>query len=135
MIHMRKSRTSVIVSSFLALALFIATATSGNAGQGADYGGSGSVSISFSPVLGLNVGVVIGIDGRYAGVITKGHTFWQELPAGRHVIFVSRNGRLSEGTSTIVDVRPGQTYHFTAHYNTDALVIVPTGARRWASLY
>ena len=70
MIHMKKSRTSVIVSSFLALALFIATATSGNAGQGAGYGGSGSVSISFSPVLGLNVGVVIGIDGRYAGVIT-----------------------------------------------------------------
>ena len=132
---MRKSLISVLVSSFLALALFIATAISGSAGQGAGYGGTGSVSIEFSPVLGLNVGIVIGIDGRYAGVITKGHTFRQELPAGRHVIYVSRNGVASEGTSTIVDVVPGQTYHFTAHYNVDALVIVPRGAARLASVY
>ena len=133
MIPMKK-QTSILVSSFLAIALLIATAMEGTAGQGASYGGTGDVSISFSPVLGLNVGVVIAINGRYAGVITKGHTFRQQLPAGRHVIYVTRNGREAEGTSTIVDVVPGETYAFRAHYNTDELVIVPQRGARWASL-
>src|SRR5947209_14722846 len=84
----------------------------------------GRIVITCSPVLAFNIGIPIMIDGRPAGVLTKGHTFREYLPPGRHVITVSRNGRPRETTDTIVDVRPGETYPLTAKYRVNEVILV-----------
>jgi hypothetical protein len=89
----------------------------------------GHVVITCSPVLGTYIGIPIVIDGRQAGVLTKGHRFQEHLPPGRHVIAVSRNGRPRETTETVVDVQPGQSYHFVAKYNVNQVILVRS--RSW----
>lgn len=91
----------------------------------------GNFVIRYSPVLGLNVAVVVTIDGQVAGAITKGisseNTY---LPPGRHLISVSRNGRYYDELGMILDVRPGRTYSYIAKYNVNQMLLVPVGGFR-----
>ena len=43
-----------------------------------------------SPVLGINIPIVVWIDGVMAGPFAKGHVFQRYLTPGRHELYASR---------------------------------------------
>jgi len=66
------------------------------------------------------------IDGRAAANIVQGRRYDQFVPEGRHMLAVSA-GANYQPTSTVLNVRRGQTYVFTAvRQNTDSVVLVPS---------
>jgi hypothetical protein len=65
------------------------------------------------------------IDGRAAANIVQGRRYDQFVPEGRHMLTVSAANY--QPTSTVLNVRHGQTYVFTAtRQNTDSVVLVPS---------
>lgn len=94
-----------------------------------EAGEPGRLLIRYSPTLGINVALAVEINGRPAGGITRGHTYVAHLPPGRHVIGVSRNGRLYDSSARILNVRPGQTYSFLAKYRVNEMILVPAARR------
>ena len=93
-------------------------------------GEDGCFVMRFSPTLGYNVGLVVTIDGRTAGAITRGHVFRRYLRPGHHVIGVTRNGRYYDALSMTLNVRPGQTYSYIAKYNVNQVILVPAHGSR-----
>src|SRR5207245_10785571 len=66
------------------------------------------------------------IDGRTAANIVQGRRYDHFVPAGRHMLTVSAVPNY-QPTSTMLNVRRGQTYVFTAiRQNTDSVVLVPS---------
>jgi hypothetical protein len=66
------------------------------------------------------------IDGRAAANIVQGRRYDQFVPAGRHMLTVSAVPNY-QPTSTVLNVRRGQTYVFTAvRQNPDSVVLVPS---------
>jgi hypothetical protein len=65
------------------------------------------------------------IDGRTAANIVQGGRYDQFVPEGRHTLTVSVSNY--QPTSTVLNVRNGQTHVFTAtRGNTDSVVLVPS---------
>jgi|SRR5437763_1828296 len=83
---------------------------------------AGRLIITRSPLLGRNVSITINIDGRLAGTLGWRRTFDQSLAAGRHVL-VATPSRSGSPWRTALDVQPGHTYSYAAHYNVDRLVL------------
>ena len=65
------------------------------------------------------------IDGRTAANIVQGGRYDQFVPAGRHMLTVSAVPNY-QPTSTVLDVRRGQTYVFTATRQNTGIVLVPS---------
>jgi len=75
---------------------------------------------------GWNLALNLKIDGRTAANIVQGRSYDQFVPAGRHMLTVSVVSNYHP-TSTVLNVRSGQTYVFTAtRQNTDSVVLVPS---------
>src|SRR6476661_5839892 len=75
---------------------------------------------------GSNLALNLKIDGRTAANIVQGGRYDQFVPEGRHILTVSA-GANYQPTSTVLNVRNGQTYAFTAtRGNTDSVVLVPS---------
>jgi hypothetical protein len=75
---------------------------------------------------GSNMALNLKIDGRAAANIVQGGRYDQFVPEGRHTVSVSA-GANYQSTSTVLNVRRGQTYVFTAvRQNTDSVVLVPS---------
>jgi hypothetical protein len=75
---------------------------------------------------GWNLALNIKIDGRTAGNIVQGRRYDDFVPEGRHMLTVSVVPNYHP-TSTVLNVRRGQTYVFTAtRQNTDSVVLVPS---------
>lgn len=82
-----------------------------------------------SPVLGYNVAIAITIDGKPAGTLMWGHTYDRYITPGRHILTALPTG-LGGEWRTVLDVRPGQTYSYSAVYTVNKLVLTPvTGSR------
>ena len=78
---------------------------------------------------GWNIVVNLKIDGRTVANVVQGRRYNQFVPAGRHVLTVSAvpNAYYSEPTSTVLNVRSGQTYVFTASWDgSNRVVLVPS---------
>ena len=74
---------------------------------------------------GSNVALNLKIDGRTAANIVQGRRYDHFVPAGRHMLTVSAANY--QPTSTVLNVRHGQTYVFTAiRQNTGSVVLVPS---------
>jgi hypothetical protein len=74
-------------------------------------------------------GRLIQIDGRTVSNVVQGRRYDHFVPAGRHVLMVAAvpNYSAYQPTSTVLNVRPGQTYVFTAVWrDTDTVVLVPS---------
>ena len=70
------------------------------------------------------------IDGRTAANIVQGSRYDQSVPEGRHTLTVSAVPNY-QPTSTVLNVRRGQTYVFTAiRQNTDSVALVPSASPR-----
>jgi hypothetical protein len=78
---------------------------------------------------GWNIALNLKIDGRTVANIVQGRRYNQFVPAGRHVLTVSAvpNAYYSEPISTVLNVRSGQTYVFTALWDgSNRVVLVPS---------
>ena len=89
----------------------------------------GRLFIRRSPVLGRDVAIALTIDGQLAGTLTSGHTYDRYITPGRHILIVSPN-RSSGAWQATLDVRPGQTYSYSASYNVNKLVLTPVSGSR-----
>ena len=89
----------------------------------------GRLIVLRAPNFGWNLALHLQIDGRTAANVVQGRRYDHFLPAGRHVLTVSAvpNYYFYQPTSTVLNVRPGQTYVFTAIWqDTDRVVLVPS---------
>src|SRR5437879_1966845 len=78
---------------------------------------------------GWNIALNLKIDGRTVANIVQGRRYNQFVPAGRHVLTVSAvpNTYYSGPISTVLNVRSGQTYVFTALWDgSNRVVLVPS---------
>lgn len=89
----------------------------------------GRLVIKRSPVLGSNVTISFTIDGKLAGTLVRGRTYDRYITLGRHILVASPN-RSRGDWRMVLDVRPGQTYSYTASFNVDKLVLTPTSGSR-----
>src|SRR6266550_6581603 len=75
---------------------------------------------------GWNLALNLKIDGRTAANIVQGRRYDDFVPEGRHMLTVSAVPNYHP-TSTVLNVRNGQTYVFTAiRQNTDSVLLVPS---------
>src|SRR5438477_9204653 len=72
----------------------------------------GRLRMKHSPVLGINIPIAVWIDGVQAGAFAKGHVYEKYLTPGRHNLYASRPGRLSDSWYGTLDMRRGETYSF-----------------------
>jgi len=85
----------------------------------------GRLFIRRSPVLGDNVTVSLWIDGKVAGTLVKDRAFDRYIAPGRHILTAAPTGGGSwRGT---LNVRPGETYSYSASYNVNGIVLTLLG--------
>ncbi len=88
----------------------------------------GRLIVLRSANFGSNMALNLKIDGRTAANIVQGGSYDQFVPEGRHMLTVSA-GANYQPTSTVLNVRSGQTYVFTAmRQNTDSVVLIPSAS-------
>jgi hypothetical protein len=82
------------------------------------------------PTFGWNMVLNLKIDGRTVANIVQGRRYEHFVPAGRHVLTASAvpNTYYSEPTSTVLNVRSGRTYVFTALWDGSNRVVLATSA-------
>jgi hypothetical protein len=82
------------------------------------------------PNFGWNIVLNLKIDGRTLANVVQGRRYDHSVPAGRHVLTVSAvpNAYYSEPTSTVLNVRPGQTYVFTGSWDGSNRVVLISSA-------
>jgi hypothetical protein len=120
---MRSRYTSA--STLFLILVFVCVTTIGTA---APHSG-GRLVVLRAPNFGWNLALNLQIDGKTAANLVQGRRYDHFLPAGRHVLTVSAvpNYNSVQPTSTVLNVRPGQTYVFTAVWrDTDTVVLVPS---------
>jgi hypothetical protein len=87
----------------------------------------GRLVIQRSPLLGYNVTIALTIDGKPAGGLVR-RTYDRYIAPGRHSLAASpTSGGAWEGT---LNVRPGETYSYSASYNVNKLVLTPVSGSR-----
>lgn len=81
----------------------------------------GRLVITRSPLLGYKSRIDITIDGKPAGIVARQRPFDRYLTPGRHILTAtpSRGGEWR----TVLDVRAGETYSYSASYNVNKLVL------------
>jgi hypothetical protein len=118
-----KPRYTSAATLFLIL-IFVSIASIGSAAQS-----GGRLIILRAPNFGWNLVLNLRIDGRTVANVVQGRRYDHFVPAGRHVVTVAAvpNYSAYQPTSTVLNVRPGQTYVFTAIWrDTDSVVLVPS---------
>src|SRR5437762_10352576 len=85
----------------------------------------GRLIVLRAPNFGWNVALNLKIDGRTAANIVQGRSYDDFVPEGRHTLTVSAVPNY-QPTSTVLNVRRGQTYVFTATRQRDSVVLVPS---------
>jgi hypothetical protein len=89
----------------------------------------GRLIVLRSPNFGWNIVLNLKIDGRTVANIVQGRRYDHFVPAGRHVLTIAAmpNSYYSEPTSTVLNVRSGQTYVFTGAWDgANRVVLVPS---------
>jgi hypothetical protein len=120
---MRPRYTSVTILFLILVFVCIASVGTAAAQPG------GRLIVLRAPNFGWNLALNLKIDGRTAANIVQGRRYDHLLPAGRHVLTVWAvpNYYFYQPTSTVLNVRPPQTYVFTAIWkDTDRVVLVPS---------
>jgi hypothetical protein len=119
-----KPRFTAATTLFLIL-VFVCLSSIGTA---ATHSG-GRLVVLRTPNFGWNLALNLQIDGRTAANLVQGRRYNHFIPAGRHVLTVSAVPSYNSyaPTSTVLNVRPGHTYVFTAVWrDSDTVVLVPS---------
>jgi hypothetical protein len=122
--HAMKPRYTSATTPFLIL-VFVCIASIGT--STAQSGGR--LIVLRAPNFGWNLVLNIQMDGRTVANVVQGRRYDHLVSAGRHVLTVSTvpNYNAYQPTSTVLNVRPGQTYVFTAIWrDTDSVVLIPS---------
>src|SRR5438067_582829 len=86
----------------------------------------GRLIVLRAPNFGWNLALNLKIDGRTAANIVQGRSYDEFVPEGRHMLTVSAVPNC-QPTSTVLNVRHGPSYVFTAiRQNTDSVALVPS---------
>jgi len=121
-----KSRHSFASNALLILAFVCAISTSTVAQASPPLG---RVVVKRVPSFGWNLAFQLQIDGRSVATVAQGHDYDGWLPAGHHLLTVypaSYEG-WSQPSSTIVNIEPGETYVFTAMWDSNLIFLRPLG--------
>ncbi len=120
-----KSRVTSATTLFLIL-VFICVSLIGTANAES----AGRLIVMRIANFGWNVVLNLKIDGRTVANVVQGRRYDHVLPAGRHVLTVAAvpNAYYSEPTSTVLNVRSGQTYVFTASWDGSNRVVLVSSA-------
>jgi hypothetical protein len=89
----------------------------------------GRLIVLRSPTFGWNIVLNLKIDGRTVANVVQGRRYDHVVPAGRHVLTAAAvpNAYYSEATSTVLNVRSGHTYVFTASWDgSNRVVLTPS---------
>jgi hypothetical protein len=89
---------------------------------------TGRLVILRAPNFGWNLVLHVRIDGRDTANIVQGRRYDRPIPAGSHVISVEPIPYSYSGqrTSVRLNVKPGQTYVYTAVWQSDVVYLRPT---------
>jgi hypothetical protein len=112
-------------NTLLLILIFVCTASIGAAAAQS----GGRLIVMRVPNFGWNIVLNLNIDGRTVANVVQGRRYDHFVPAGRHVLTVSAVPNYSsyQPTSTVLNVRPGHTYVFTAVWrDTYSVVLVPS---------
>jgi hypothetical protein len=120
---MKRANFVFVVSAVITL--LVASANQVTAGPSKDSRPDGILRMKHSPVLGINIPIAVWIDGVQAGVFAKGHVYQRSLAPGRHDLYASRPGQLSNSFHGTLDVRPGETYSFVVKATPNQVYLVP----------
>jgi hypothetical protein len=120
---MKRAKFVIVVS--MVVALLVASASQITAGQSKHSRPDGILRMKHSPVLGINIPIAVWIDGVQAGVFAKGHVYQRSLAPGRHDLYASRPGQLSNSFHGKLDVRPGETYSFVVKATPNQIYLIP----------
>jgi hypothetical protein len=118
-------RVPSVVLVVIAWALWFTSANQISAGQSQYARPDGLLRMKHSPLLGINIPIAIWIDGVQAGVFAKGHIYERSLTPGRHDVYASRPGRMSDSWYGTLDVRPGETYSFVVKCTPNQVILQP----------
>lgn len=91
--------------------------------------GDSRLVIKRSPTLGSYVSVTVRIDGKLAGSLTRGRTLEVNLTPGSHKLTASAGQGRTPWYATL-NVRPGETYTYTASLAASELVLTPAKMSR-----
>jgi len=118
-----KSKYNSAVTFFLVLTLILVASIGTAMAQP-----GGHLLVLRSANFGWNLGFNLEIDGRPAGTFAQGNYFHAWLPAGPHVLTVKKVPRtgFTGPTSTTLNVRPGETYLYTAMWDSDYVYLRPS---------
>jgi len=132
---MINSKHNFIVRLFLILASVCAISVASGVGETKSGTEGGRLIVHRGSAFGSKLALHLKIDGRTVASITQGRNYDGLIPAGHHelsVLAVPRSG-FREPMSVSLDVRPGQTYAFTAVWESDQIVLrrsrLSSGAR------
>ena len=120
-------------SRFFLILSFICTVSIGTAvaGSGGHWGArpGGHLVVLRTPNFGWNVAFNLEIDGRRVANVVQGRQYHTWLPAGEHVLTVSKVPYTGYAgpTSTTVNVQPGMTYVYTASWDSAYVYLRPSG--------
>jgi hypothetical protein len=118
-----KSRYTSAVTLFL-IVVIVNVVSIGTAAQP-----GGRLIVLRVPNFGWNLALNLQIDGRTVANVVQGRRYDQFVPAGRHVLTVSAvpSNYVYAPVSTVLNVRPGRTYVFTAVWqDSDRVALVPS---------
>ena len=121
-----KKCSSIIYIVSLACAGLIFTGCATNQATAPIPANSGHLIITRVANFGVNLGLVVSVDGKDVGTFSEGRSYSGYLSAGQHVITVRADPRqpgARPGRKTLT-VQAGQTYSFTAAWSGGNLVLV-----------
>ncbi|MGE5213622.1 MAG: hypothetical protein ACM3NN_08030 [Nitrospirota bacterium] len=128
-----KSKHSFARIGFLMLvfgcAMFISTLAQGGAAYLRSNHAPGRLTINRAANFGWNLGFNLQIDGRPVTALAKGHSYSTFLPAGPHVLTVSRvpAAGFTVPTSTTVNIQPGAEHLYVAMWDSQLVYLQPAG--------
>ena len=120
---MKRAKFVIVVSTVITF--LVASANQTTAGPSEYSRPEGILRMKHSPVLGLNIPIAVWIDGVQAGAFAKGHVYERHLAPGRHDLYASRPGQMSDSWYGTLDVRPGETYSFLVKCTVNHVILQP----------
>lgn len=129
---MNKTSLALRVSAYLGLLMFIAITDLQARGRPTPSptpsGKTARLIVQRAPNFGSDLFIRLSVDGKQVASIPRNQHYGGVVSAGRHMIVAMAlpNTEQRRPTSIRLTAKPGQVYIFTASWNSDRLVLVPS---------
>ena len=123
---MKKHGSIVLILSLVCVCVISVGCAANQPGAATAPPNSGHLLVNRAANFGINVGLILSVDGKDVGSFTEGTNYNGYLPAGQHRITArpdpNRTGARS-GRTTLT-VQAGKTYSYTAVWSGSNLALV-----------